>query len=248
MKTAQQALATVAQQINTPSSSARADVNPSHQRTTTQFSDRSEALAVDLFRVFQLRWPLQMQKAWGTLELMSAARGEYQLHWKGLSARQISEGIEKLRRAERRFMPEPVEFARDYCMTTAKELGIPSAPTAWQEACEHSHEIEHHQWSHWIVPKVASLTGWYRIRTGERLHDTRAAFEEHYATTVERVLNGTDVADELKHQALPDYQNIPQAEKQDRYASMLMQQQQQKMGIPKRMSHGDFMSRMRAAL
>ena len=222
--------------------------NPSQTRTTTRFSSKSEALATDLFRVFELYWPLMMRKAWPSVDLQDVAKGEYQQHWTGLTARQISDGIEKLRTSDRKFMPNPTEFVRDFCMTTAKELGIPSAPTAWQEACEHSHEIERHQWSHWIVPKVASLTGWYRIRTGERLHDTRAAFEEHYATTVERVLNGTDVADELKHQALPDYENIPQAEKQDRYASMLMQQQQQKMGIPKRMSREDFMSRMRAAL
>ncbi|GAA4652371.1 hypothetical protein GCM10023116_46550 [Kistimonas scapharcae] len=176
------------------------------------------------------------------------AKGEYQQHWAGLTTRQISDGIEKLRTSDRKFMPNPTEFVRDFCMTTARDLGIPSVQMAWQEACEHSHEIERWQWSNGIVPKVASLTGWHRIRTGERLDDTRAAFEEHYTTTVERVLNGTNVADELKHQALPDYQNIPQAEKQERYAAMLRQKELNAMGIPDKMRHGDFMSRMRAAL
>lgn len=136
------------------------------------------------------------------------------------------------------------------CQPDLKELGLPDTDLAWKEACNHSHEIEQHAWSHDAVLLAGRRVGWYAIRTasGEmEVMRVRKIFEQAYGRLTDDIVRGADLHGEAVA-ALVDMRRQSEEEKARRYGEFLMHQALDKQGIPRRMNGAEALRRMKAGL
>lgn len=136
------------------------------------------------------------------------------------------------------------------CQPSLSDLGLPTAEQAWQEACNHSHEIDKHQWSHNAVFLAGRRVSWYAIRTASgdfEVQRIKKTFTEAYQILVDDTVRGADLTGEAVA-VLTDMSRQSAEEKALRYGQFIIQQEMDKQGIPQRMSGAEALKRMRAGL
>ena len=162
-----------------------------------------------------------------------------------LTARQIKNGLNRACKGE--FLPSLGRLIQ-CCQPDLKELGLPDTEQAWQEACNHSHEVIQHQWSHDAVYLAGRRVGWHAIRSAGgdvQVSRLKKTFINVYQQLVEDTIRGADLRGEAIA-ALQDMRRQSEEEKAKRYAHFLMGQELDKQGIPRRMSGAEALKRMKA--
>lgn len=164
-----------------------------------------------------------------------------------LTARQIRNGLTTACKGE--FLPSMGRLIQ-CCQPDLREMGLPDAEQAWQEACNHSHEVIQHRWSHEAVYLAGRRVGWHAIRSAGgdiQVQRLRKIFSDSYQQLVDDTIRGADLRGEAIA-ALTDMRRQSEEEKAKRYGQFLVQQEMDKQGIPQRMSGAEALKRMRAGL
>ncbi len=162
-----------------------------------------------------------------------------------LTARQIKNGLTRACKGE--FLPSVGRLIQ-CCQPDLNELGLPDAERAWQEACNHSHEVIQHRWSHEAVYLAGRRVGWHAIRSASGDHQVqrlKKIFSDAYQQLVDDTIRGADLRGEAIA-ALTDMRRQSEEEKAIRYGHFLMGQELDKQGIPRRMSGAEALRRMKA--
>jgi hypothetical protein len=102
--------------------------------------------------------------------------------------KQIARGVEKARLSESDFFPSVGKFI-SWCQLEPGDLGMPEPDQAWMEACQHSHHVLAHNWSHPGVYEAGRRAGWFELRNGTA---TSKSFTEQYQTVVAEVAAGAE--------------------------------------------------------
>ncbi len=144
----------------------------------------------EIFRALQAAFP-----AWRSAFPDDASLKAAKASWvKGLveagitDLHQIARGVRKARQSESDFFPSAGKFIT-WCQLSPEELGMPRADIAWMEACQHSHHVIEHEWSHLGVYEAGRRTGWFEVRNGTA---DRNAFERHYQAVVNEIAKGSE--------------------------------------------------------
>lgn len=144
----------------------------------------------DIFRALQAAFP-----AWRSAFPDDASLKAAKATWvKGLieagitDMHRIARGVRRARQCESDFFPSVGKFI-SWCQFSPAELGMPDADQAWMEACQNSHHVLAHQWSHPGVYETGRRTGWFEIRNGTA---ARKSFAEKYQTVVAEVADGVE--------------------------------------------------------
>ncbi len=194
-------------------------------RTTTQ-----TPLVNDLFKLMQLRKPHLLVAAYPKPEQVDAAKAEYMRQWEGLTPAMIRKGIERLRNQyPLRYLPDPVEFAREYCHPRPEEFGLPTVDDAWQEASRHCGDLVSHRWSHEAVRLAGKETGWFDLCSAagaERLRALRQRFEKHYRALCNQVMAGQELS-----AGLLEHKKTTPAERNEQFYREQQREQMQAQGI-----------------
>ncbi|WP_067517889.1 replication protein P [Endozoicomonas ascidiicola] len=164
-----------------------------------------------------------------------------------LTARQIKSGLTTACKGE--FLPSVGRLIQ-CCQPDLSELGLPDTEQAWQEACNHSHEVIQHRWSHEAVYLAGRRVGWHAIRSAGgdiQVQRLRKLFAAAYQHLVDDTVRGADLRGEAIA-ALQDMRRQSEEEKAIRYGQFLVQQEMDKQGIPQRMSGAEALKRMKAGL
>ena len=164
-----------------------------------------------------------------------------------LTARQIKIGLTTACKGE--FLPSLGRLIQ-CCQPDLNELGLTDSESAWQEACNHSHEVTQHQWSHAAVYLAGRRVGWHAIRTASgdiQVQRHKKRFLECYQQLVDDTVRGVNLQGEAIA-ALTDMRRQSEEEKARRYSEFLIQQELDKQGLPERMSGADALKRMKAGL
>lgn len=164
-----------------------------------------------------------------------------------LTARQIKNGLTRACKGE--WLPS-IGRLIECCQPDLKEMGLPDAEQAWQEACNHSHEVIQHRWSHEAVYLAGRRVGWHAIRSAGgdiQVQRLKKIFTDAYQQLVDDTIRGADLRGEAIA-ALTDMRRQSEEEKARRYAHFLMGQELDKQGIPRRMSGAEALKRMKASL
>lgn len=164
-----------------------------------------------------------------------------------LTARQIKNGLTRACKGE--FLPSMGRLIQ-CCQPDLNELGLPDAQQAWQEACNHSHEVIQHRWSHEAVYLAGRRVGWHAIRSSGgdvQVSRLRKIFTDAYQQLVDDTIRGADLRGEAIA-ALTDMRRQSEEEKAIRYAHFVMGQELDRQGLPQRMSAAEALRRMKAGL
>ncbi|ELU16560.1 hypothetical protein CAPTEDRAFT_203755 [Capitella teleta] len=164
-----------------------------------------------------------------------------------LTARQIKNGLTTACKGE--WLPSIGRLIQ-CCQPDLNELGLPGMEEAWQEACNHSHEVIQHRWSHEAVYLAGRRVGWHGIRSASgdiQVQRLKKIFTDAYQHLVDDTIRGADLRGEAIA-ALTDMRRQSEEEKATRYGQFLVQQEMDKQGIPQRMSGAEALKRMRAGL
>lgn len=164
-----------------------------------------------------------------------------------LTARQIKTGLTTACKGE--YLPTIGRLIQ-CCQPDLNELGLPDSEQAWQEACNHSHEVLQHRWSHEAVYLAGRRVGWHAIRSAGgdiQVQRLRKIFSDAYQQLVDDTIRGADLRGEAIA-ALTDMRRQSEEEKATRYAHFLMGKELEKQGIPRRMSGAEALKRMKAGL
>ncbi len=164
-----------------------------------------------------------------------------------LTGRQIKNGLTTACKGE--WLPSIGRLIQ-CCQPDLSELGLVDAEQAWQEACNHSHEVIQHRWSHEAVYLAGRRVGWHAIRSAAgdiQVQRLKKIFSEAYQLLVDDTIRGADLRGEAIA-ALTDMRRQSEEEKATRYAHFLMGKELDKQGIPRRMSGAEALKRMRAGL
>lgn len=202
----------------------------------------------DLFKLMSLRKPMQLKSMYPTSEAVEAAKLEYCRQWAGIKPSLVARGIENLRnRYPLNWLPDPVEFAREYCRMQPEEHGLPTAHAAWMEACEHCHDPVGWRWSHEAVQRAGRAIGWNVLRGFSNEKRVRDDFEKAYQKLVDRVLSGESL-DGGKHIALEDQNSLSVTESSNRYNERRLHDTMRDQGINPEGGRAEFLMRMRGML
>ena len=178
----------------------------------------------------QLKKPHQLTSAYPTPEIIETAKAEYMRQWNGLNAAMVRHGIEKLRNARIDWLPDPVEFAEDYCRISADDLGMPKVRDAWLEACNHSHEPISWSWSHEAVRLAGRTVGWSALQGYSDEPQTKREFEHAYQTLINRAVNGEEITGRVS-KALEDLSRLDPIEATERHNTQQLSDTMRKQGI-----------------
>ena len=105
---------------------------------------------------------------------------------------QLQMGMKKVRSDPNEFLPSPGQFVL-WCKPQPEDLGLPSAEQAYKEACDHSHHVYRHKWTHPIVYQCGAEASWYSIRTCSSKAEIAAnkkLFLQAYESLCKRVMAG----------------------------------------------------------
>ncbi len=172
------------------------------------------------------------------------AKDEYMLQWNGLNSSMVRHGIEKLRNARIEWLPDPVEFAEDYCRITAEDLGMPKVRDAWLEACNHSHEPTSWNWSHDAVRLAGRAVGWLTLKGYSDEQQTRREFDHAYQTLINRAVRGEDITGKVG-KALEDLSRIDPVEATERHNAQQLSDTMRKQGINPSGGRAEFLKTIR---
>lgn len=164
-----------------------------------------------------------------------------------LTAKQIKTGLTTACKGE--FLPT-IGRLISCCQPDLNELGLPDPEQAWQEACNHSHEVLQHPWSHEAVCLAGRRVGWHAIRSASgdiQVQRLKKIFTDAYQLLVDDTIRGADLRGEAIA-ALTDMRRQSEEEKAIRYAHFLMGKELDKQGIPRRMSGAEALKRMKSGL
>lgn len=204
-----QNLAKMTSQLAHQQRTGQFQASPSDPKSTATLDPTATQHVNDIFRALQAAFP-----AWRTAFPDNASLRAAKASWvKGLMAagvtdfNQIARGVEKARLSESDFFPSVGKFV-GWCRLSPEDMGLPPEDTAWSEACQHSHHVFIHSWSHPGVYEAGRRVGWFDIRicSGERrLHGLRKAFSAHYAAVLQEIGQGKEFVmpkpdpDKLEH-------------------------------------------------
>ncbi len=142
-----------------------------------------------LFTEFELAYHNQFHKAFATAEQLMLAQQLWLSVLSDLSPAQIIAGA---RRAIKQsdFLPTPHTVREQ---ANAETLGLPSAHSAYQEACRAPSPKAAYAWTHPAVYFAGRACDWYFLAN---TIENRAfpLFKQHYATLCERVRQGEDLS------------------------------------------------------
>lgn len=164
-----------------------------------------------------------------------------------LTAMQIKNGLTRACKGE--FLPSIGRLIQ-CCQPDMNEMGLPDQEQAWQEACNHSHEVIQHRWSHEAVYLAGRRVGWHAIRSAGgdiQVSRLRKLFTDAYQQLVDDTIRGADLRGEAIA-ALQDMRRQSEEEKAIRYAHFVMGQELDRQGLPQRMSATEALKRLKAGL
>ena len=162
-----------------------------------------------------------------------------------LTAKQIKTGLTRACKGE--WLPS-IGRLIECCQPDLSDLGLADAEQAWQEACNHSHEVLQHPWSHEAVYLAGRRVGWHAIRSAGgdiQVQRLKKIFSDAYQQLVDDTIRGADLRGEAIA-ALTDMRRQSEEEKARRYAHFLMGKELDRQGIPRRMSGAEALKRMKA--
>lgn len=144
----------------------------------------------EIFRALQAAFP-----AWRSAFPDDASLRAAKASWvKGLieagitDMHRIARGVRRARQSESDFFPSVGKFI-GWCQLAPGELDMLEADQAWMEACQHSHHVLAHNWSHPGVYEAGRRVGWFELRNGTA---TRKHFTEQYQAVVAEVAAGAE--------------------------------------------------------
>ncbi len=180
-------IATVASNVVTQQREGQ--VSP-EQRQQPEINEEAALIVNDIFRALQAAFP-----AWRAAFPDDAALRASKASWvKGLidaginDLHQVARGVRRARQTESDFFPSVGKFIA-WCQLSPDELGMPNADQAWMEACQHSHHVLGHEWSHPGVYEAGRRTGWFEVRNGTA---TCKAFTDNYQVVMAEVAKGAE--------------------------------------------------------
>ncbi|MEH6471452.1 MAG: replication protein P [Halopseudomonas sp.] len=135
----------------------------------------------------------------GDDELLVAKR-EWALSLRGYSEQELVLAVDRCKE-QFVWMPTIAEFLA-LMRKDLQDYGLPSALSAYQEACLHADHPRERDWNHPAVYFAGRATDWFRLRTEDKF-DVFADFEFNYRQFCQRVIDGEDLAVPLQ-QGLPD--------------------------------------------
>ncbi|GAA4652055.1 hypothetical protein GCM10023116_43390 [Kistimonas scapharcae] len=206
-----------------------------------------------VFGAMKIAWPGQYDKHFGR-EGKEKEREAAKRMWmqdeafSRLTEQQIAIGIKKMISGSE-YMPSLASFV-NFCKAKPEDLGIPSVAEAWREACNNSHEVLSHKWSHQAVYLAGKQTDWHQIRgaSGEKeVSRLRNQFGYCYQALVNRLMAGEDISGEIPL-AITDQSRKTVEQMQERRGREQVAKAMEEYGIPERLSASSAMDRMRASL
>lgn len=189
---------------------------------------------------------MQMSSMYPTPKHMEAGKDEYMRQWQGLNASMVAKGVEKLRnRYPLKWLPDPVEFAREFCQPRPEDYGLPTLAAAWDEVQAHCHNVLRHRWSHDAVRAAGNLTGWSDI-AGEVEESIRKKlkdrFERNYHAQMNRIMAGGKASDT---QLLESDKDKGVAELNLKHHDQKQREEMERMGINPNGGRAEFLKKIR---
>lgn len=95
------------------------------------------------------------------------------------------------------WLPDPVEFAEEFCKPDYSDFGLPEPESAWSEAAQHCLDGKH-DWSHEAVFVAMRLTNRYDIAHADPMKKAHyqliyQKFMTNYEASCNQVMNGQDM-------------------------------------------------------
>lgn len=212
--------------------------------------NKQQSLVNDLFKIMSVRKPMQIRSMYPTAAAIDRAKAEYVQQWQGLTPALVRHGIEKLRQqVPLKWLPDPIEFARNFCRMQPEDYGIPTVSAAWLEACEHSHEPSTWAWSHFTVQLTGRRLGWALLRGFSHQDDVRRNFEHIFQQQIKAFMDNPKGYDGQAHQiAIEDHNKLSEAEQSRRFHERQLYEQMQAQGIDLNQGREFYLERIRGLL
>lgn len=108
-------------------------------------------------------------------------------------------GLERCTSSGDAWPPSAPEF-KSMCLPTAQDFGLPQAHESYLEACNNSHNVLGHGWSHNAVYEAGRRCGWHGIKCGSI---TEKQFNVIYEGVCQDVMAGKSIiAPKVEYDAL----------------------------------------------
>ncbi len=114
----------------------------------------------------------------------------------------LKRGLMRFAKSCTPFVPTPGQFIH-MCGSVAEEMGLPSLPIAYAEACRNAHPCVEKRWSHIVVRVSAANAGSFNLSNLPR-KDSLPLFEYHYKLVCDKFLAGEPFENEEPPVALKD--------------------------------------------
>lgn len=132
-----------------------------------------------LWQRFADLFPFRWLSAVGEWSPTSTAVAEWRATLRGITARQLADGLDRLRRSGAAWPPSAPEF-RALCLPA-----VPAEIEAFREAVLAADRWGAHQWSHPVVYTAASIVGTWTLRTASA-NEARSEFRKAFAAASAR--------------------------------------------------------------
>ena len=113
---------------------------------------------------------------------------------------QLSWGMKKARKSASPHFPSSGEFV-GWCTPDPEDYGLPGERSAYNEACNNSHDPEGSKWSHPAVFVAGKETSFFDLARKEE-RETYSIFQHNYSIVIRRVMAGQDFSGAIP-KALP---------------------------------------------
>lgn len=115
------------------------------------------------------------------------------------SDEQLKRGMKMARSIDSDFFPNVGKFI-SWCNPTPEDFGLPQANESYLEACNNSHRVLSHRWSHNAVYEAGRRCGWHEIKCGSI---TEKQFKPIYEGVCQDVMDGKSIlAPKVEYDAL----------------------------------------------
>lgn len=153
-----------------------------------------------IFTRFMIIYGHKFKSVFSSEDEIRVAKREWALSLSGHTEQELVWAVDRCKE-QFVWMPTIAEFLA-LLRRDLQDYGLPSALSAYQEACLHADHPRERDWSHPAVYFAGRATDWFRLRTEDK-RDVFVDFEFNYRQFCRRVIDGEDLAVPLP-QGLPD--------------------------------------------
>tara|TARA_R110002167_G_scaffold29645_9_gene98884 strand:- start:56 stop:721 length:666 start_codon:yes stop_codon:yes gene_type:complete len=144
-----------------------------------------------LFARFMTIYGHKFKSVFQSEDEIRIAKREWALSLRGYTEQEMVPAIDRCKE-QFVWMPTIAEFL-GLLRKNLQDYGLPSALSAYQEACLHADHPRERKWSHPAVYFSGRATDWFRLRTEDK-QDVFPDFEFNYRQFCQRVIDGEDLS------------------------------------------------------